>query len=389
MAAHTRALATAGVACLAALAVAGCSQKGSSSSSSSTVIGHTLRIYLSNPASLAHDPAAQDVVEAERLAFKAYASEVKDFRVTLVVTNGAKVSDNARSAIIDKTAIAYLGEIAPGTSDQTVGITNALGILQVSPTDTALELSQSTPAVSDAPKTYFQSWGTYGRTFARVVPSSADEAKALVTEMKAQSVRSLFVANDGSDYGHALADAVRTDASAAGLTAASSASGAGGDFYGATDPAAAATFFNHVASTDPGAKLFGSSSLDSAAFTSAISPSVRNLTVSIPGFLSQSLPAQGRAFVSTFKTAAGHAPNTEAIFGYEAMSALLQVIQLERKNANQRSVIVKGFLNLKIKSSVLGPYSINSTSGNTSLDAFVFARMRGGQLVPFTAAPKA
>ncbi len=114
----------------------------------------------------------------------------------------------------------------PGTSDQTVGITNALDVLQVSPTDTALELGQSTPAVSDAPKTYFQSWGTYGRTFAGSCPSSADEAKALVAEMKAQSVTSLFVANDGSDYGRALADAVRTDASAAGLTVASSASGA-------------------------------------------------------------------------------------------------------------------------------------------------------------------
>jgi branched-chain amino acid transport system substrate-binding protein len=388
VAAHTRALATAGVACLAALAIAGCSQKGSSSSSSTTVIGHTLRIYLSDPRSLAHDPVAQDVVEAERLAFNAHVSEVKDFRVTLVVTNGAKVSDNARSAVIDKTAIAYLGETAPGTSDQTVGITNALGILQVSPTDTALELSQSTPAVSDAPKTYFQSWGTYGRTFARVAPSSADEAKALVAEMKAQSVTSLFVADDGSDYGRALADAVRSDEGSAGLTAASSASGASGDFYGATNPAAAASFFNHLASTDPSAKLFGSSSLNSAAFTSAISSAVRNLTVSIPGFMPQGLSAQGRAFVSAFRTASGHAPNTEAIFGYEAMSALLQVIQLEGKSANERSAIVKGFLNLKVKSSVLGPYTINSTSGNTSLDAFVFARMRGGQLVPFTAATK-
>ncbi len=299
-----------------------------------------------------------------------------------------KVSDNARSAIIDKTAIAYLGEIAPGTSDQTVGITNALGVLQVSPTDTALELSQSTPAVSGAPKTYFQSWGTYGRTFARVVPNSADEAKALVAEMKAQSVTSLFVADDGSDYGRALADAVRSDAGAAGLTAASSASGASGDFYGATNPATAASFFNHLASTDPKAKLFGSSSLNSAAFTSAISSSVRNLIVSIPGFMPQSLTAQGRSFVSAFRTASGHAPNTEAAFGYEAMSALLQVVQLEGQSANERSAIVKGFLNLKVKSSVLGPYSINSTSGNTSLDAFVFARMRGGQLVPFTAATK-
>ena len=36
--------------------------------------------------------------------------------------------------------------------------------------------------------------------------------------------------------------------------------------------------------------------------------------------------------------------------------------------------------------SVLGTYSIDK-SGNTSLDAFVFARMRNGKLVPFAAAP--
>ncbi len=386
---RSRALVGAGAACLAALAIAGCSKSGSSSSSSVTVAGNTLRIYISDPTSLAHDPVAQDVVDAERLAFTEHSSEVTDYRLQVVMANrGAKVSDNARSAIIDKTAIAYLGEIAPGTSDQTVGITNALDVLQVSPTDTALELGQSTPAVTDAPKTYFQSWSRYGRTFARVVPSSADEAQALVAEMRAQSVKSVFVADDGSDYGRALADAVHTDASAAGLTIASSESAAAADFYGATNPANAAKFFNHVVSAKPGARLFGSSSLNSRAFTAALSPTVRNLTVSIPGFMPNSLSTQAQRFVSAFRAAYGHEPNTEAIFGYEAMSALLEVIQLEGKDANQRSAIVKGFLNLKVKASVLGPYSIDNGSGNTSLDAFVFAHMRGGRLVPFTAAPK-
>jgi hypothetical protein len=36
---------------------------------------------------------------------------------------------------------------------------------------------------------------------------------------------------------------------------------------------------------------------------------------------------------------------------------------------------------------VLGSYSIDSY-GNTSLDAFVFAQLRGGKLVPFAAAPQ-
>jgi ABC-type branched-subunit amino acid transport system substrate-binding protein len=383
----SRTLVTASVACLAALAVAGCAAQNSSSSSAVTVSGNTLTIYVSEPAGIGSDPVAQDVVDAEHMAFAAHSGEVTDYKLRLEPVDAKTTSDNARDAIIDETAIAYLGEIAPGSSDQTVGITNALDLLQVSPTDTALELSQSTPAVTGAPQTYFQSWSTYGRTFARVVPNAADEARAQVAEMKASGVTKLYIADDGSDYGKATADAVRSDAPAAGLALASSVGeSVNGYFYGAESPAAAAKFFNHLASMAPTAKLFGPSSLDSAAFTAAISSSVRNLYVSIPGFMPKDLPAEGKGFVTAFKAAYHHAPNTEAIFGYEAMSAVLRVLEREGKNADNRTTVTKGFLSQRKVPSVLGTYSIDS-GGNTSLDAFVFARMRNGRLVPFAAAP--
>jgi hypothetical protein len=281
---NRRVLATAGAACLVGLAVAGCSQSGSSSSTVK-IVGNRLAIYISEPPNLKTDPVAQDVVDAEKLAFDAQQGEVKGYKLVLRTPRSKTLSDNARQAIIDKTAIAYLGEIPAGTSTQTVGITNALDLLQVSPTDTALELGQSTPAVANAPKTYFQSWGTYHRTFGRVVPTSAQEAKAQVAEMKSLGVTSLYIANDGSDYGKAIADALKSDAKGAGLTLSTSSSGASADFYGATSPAAAAKFFNATASASPTAKLFGSSSLNSGTFTSALSPSVHNLYVSIPGFM--------------------------------------------------------------------------------------------------------
>ena len=82
----------------------------------------------------------------------------------------------------DKSAIAYLGELVPHSSFASLGITNALDMLQVTPTDTALELTQATPAVSGAPDIYYQSRSTYGQTFARVVPTSGREAKAQVEE---------------------------------------------------------------------------------------------------------------------------------------------------------------------------------------------------------------
>jgi ABC-type branched-subunit amino acid transport system substrate-binding protein len=386
-----RALAGSGVACIAALAIAGCSATGSSSSSSSsstTVSGNTLTIYLSEPADLSSDTTAQDIVHAEQMAYVAHHGEVGDFKLDLQTVRAKTISDNARAAIIDPTTIAYLGEIAPGASDDTVGITNALDVLQVSPTDNALELSQNTPALSKGYKYYFEQWSTYGRTFARVAPSGASEARAQVAEMKSLGVTRLFVGNDGSDYGKALAEAVRTDAHGAGLTIEPSiGEEVGGYFYGARSPAAAAKFFNRIASMSPNAKLFGSSSLNTSAFSSAVSSSVHNLYVSVPGYLPKDLPAEGKSFVAGFKSAYGHAPNVAAIFGYEAMSALLNVLKSEGNRANNRGDVVRAFLKQRNAQSVLGPYSIDK-SGDTSLDAFVFARLRGGRLVPFAAAPQ-
>jgi branched-chain amino acid transport system substrate-binding protein len=387
--ARRRALASAGVACIAALGIAGCSQT-SSSSSSLTLTGGTLVVVVSEPADHATDAAAQDVVDAEELAFNQLHGEVTDYRVRMITPHAQTLSDNARDAVIypsssNPDVIAYLGEVAPGASDGTVGITNALDLLQVSPTDTALELSQGTPAVSGAPQTYFESYSTYKRTFARIVPSSALEAKAQVAEMKSLGVKSLYVGHDSSDYGRAIADAVGSDAKASGITLSSSLSGAAGDFYGSQSPTAAATFFNHAAAADPSAKLFGPSSLDASSFTKALSSSVKNLYVSIPGFLPKDLTAAGKKFVADFRAAYHHTPNVEAIFGYQAMQAVLYVIKRERKDADDRTAVVNGFLSQKGVSGVVGTYSINS-AGNSNVDAFVFARLQSGALVPFRAA---
>jgi ABC-type branched-subunit amino acid transport system substrate-binding protein len=350
-----------------------------------------LVVVVSEPTGLGSDPAAKDVLDAEELAFHQLHGEVTDYRMRMITPHAKTLSDDAREAVIypsssNPDVIAYLGEIAPGASDETVGITNALDLLQVSPTDNALELSQSTPAVSGAPQTYFESYGTYKRTFARIVPSAALEARAQVAEMKSLGVDSLYVGHDSSDYGGAIADAVSSDARAAGIKLAKSVSGAGGDFYGSQSPTAAATFFNHVAGTDPSAKLFGPSSLNVASFTKGLSRSVKNLYVSIPGFLPKDLTAAGKKFVTDFRAAYHHTPNVEAIFGYQAMQAVLYVIKRERKDADDRTAVVNGFLSQKGVSGVVGTYSMNS-AGNSNLDAFVFARLQNGALVPFRAAP--
>jgi branched-chain amino acid transport system substrate-binding protein len=365
------------VCALLAAGIAGCTSNATGGSAV-TVSGTTLTVYVSD--AQADEPqVAQDVLDAERLAFGQAPARVGSFALRLVTLHGG-ISAQARTAIQDTSAIAYLGEVVPHSSYASLGITNALDLLQVSPTDNALELTQATAAVPGAPDIYYESLSTYGRTFARVVPTSAREAKAQVLEMQALGVTKLYVADDGAPYGAAIANAVKHDVGGA-ITVVSTQAGADGVFYGAGSPARAAQFFDAAAASNPTAKLFGPSALDDPTFATQLSAAVRNLYISAPGFLGRDLNPAGSKFVSDFTTAYGHAPVTQAIFGYEAMAAVLAVLQEAGSGAGNRATVVHDFQFLKNRQSVLGTYSMDG-NGDTSLAPFVFSRLQRGKLVP-------
>jgi branched-chain amino acid transport system substrate-binding protein len=364
--------------------VGGCA---STANTSATVSGTTLTVYASVPSQ------ATDVLDAEKLALSQAGSTVGKFRVVLeplTADSIKQVADNARAADENKTTIAYLGETVPGLSEQSVPITNELGILEVSPTDNALELTSASPVVPNSQNVFYPSKGTYGYTFGRVVPSDRIEAEDLVGEMRSVGVTKLYVANDGSDYGLALAHAVQADArasltatpgppSAANVTS----SGADGVFYGGSSPSAAATFFDAVAAASPKLKLFGPSSLDSAAFAGDLAAGAQpNVYVSAPGFLRADLPAAGLAFEKTFASTYGHSPAPQAIFGFAAMKAVLDALHDAGTAANDRTTVANDFFTLNVQQSAIGPFKMRE-NGDNNLTAIVFSRIRGGKLVPF------
>ncbi len=324
--------------------------------------------------------------------------KVGKFAVKLVKLDGRELSDNARTAIEHRSAIAYLGELQPGTSQISVEITNQQGVLEVSPTDTAVYLTQPTPVVPGAPSEYYPARSTYHETFARVVSNTTHEAHAQVQEMKSLGASKLYVATDGQAYSAAIAVEVAQAAHAAGLqvstgaptVAAVQSSGADAFFYGTSldSPGASkrsAALLDGVAAAAPSVKLFAPSGLYQPSFVSALSAATqKNLYVSSPGFLTGNLPPAGRQFVSAFRTAYGHDPAPQAIFGYEAMSSLLYVLGQAGANANSRSLVVSDYRSLKDPpNSAIGNFSISG--GDPSIAPFIFARVQGGQLTPFKA----
>jgi branched-chain amino acid transport system substrate-binding protein len=369
-------------ACLGALALAlsGCSSTQSRSSSAVTVTGSTLDVVAAQPPG---DPSQvdKDVLAGEQLALKQAGGKAGPFTVDLRVAHGNEVSASARSAVQDKKAIAYLGEIAPGTSGVSLQITNQVGLLQLSPTDTAIYLTQPTPGVHDSPGHYYPASGTFHRTFARVVATTAQEAKALVADMQALHGSKLYVTSDGTAYGNSVADEVRQDARAAGVTPVSVPSGADGIFYGGVEGPQAVQALDRLASANPTARLFAPSALYDETLVAKLSPAAqKNLYVSAPGMTVRGRSAAAKAFASTFQSTYGHAPSPQAVYGYETMAALLAVLKQLGANANSRAQVVARFRGLKDRQSALGTYSL--TNGDTNLAAFVIAHPAGGRLVP-------
>ena len=356
---------------------------GCQTASNVSVSGSTLTLYASAPKGAANTQSAADVLAAEQLAFNQAGSKLGKFTLKFIKLNGAKASDNARSAIEDTSSIAYLGELDPGLSADSLGITNAQDLLQVTPTDTAAALTQVTSTVPNSPNRYYESLGSYGRTFARVVPNTSPEAKAQVQEMQAQHVSRLYVASDGSQYGRAIAQAVRSDAPASSITITPSSSGADAVFYGGVSAAAAAKVFNSAAAGNAAVKLFGPSALDSPAFAAALSPAASHVFISSPGFMTKDLSATAKSeFLKPFEDTYHRVPSPQAIFGYEAMSAVLSVLKKAGNSATDRAIVVSDFFAIKNRDSVLGTYSINA-QGDTNLAPFVFSRPVAGKLVPF------
>jgi branched-chain amino acid transport system substrate-binding protein len=369
-------------ACAALFGLAGCAAQTNTAVS---VTGSSLTIYASQPPGSTGGQVAADVLDAEQLALRQAGDTVGKLKLRFQILHGAELSADARTAIEDKTAIAYLGELVPGTSQVSVEITNELGLLEVSPTDTAVYLTQATPAVSGAPGKFYPSSSSFHQTFARVVPNTTQEAKAQVAEMHALGLSKLYVASDGQPYGASVALEVRQDAPSQGLTLVSSPAGADAVFYGGAAGSAATQALDRAAAASPSAKLFAPSGLYDDAFVARLSAAAQNdLYVSSPGFLTKGLTALGKQFASTFQTTYGHGPAPQAIFGYEAMRAVVFVLSQHPSLASNRADVVSEFRTLRDRQSVLGTYSIDG--GDTNIAPFIFARPEGGKLVPRTQA---
>jgi branched-chain amino acid transport system substrate-binding protein len=394
--------------CLAALVVtaaivSGCGGVGVSGASEAT--GNQLAVYSSLPLQGPAATSSAEIVNGERLALAQAGGHVGRFKVGYVSLDDADpqtgkldpeaTSTNAKTAAQDTSTIAYLGDLDSAATAVSLPLINAAGILQVSPSSPYVGLTSSLDAGQDEPERFYPSGK---RNFGRLQPGDLAQARAQVKLMQALGVHSLYVLDDQNPFELPLAEIVAGEASRAGIsvaghdsiatTAVTSAAYAGEAekvararvdavfFAGAARPGAPG-LWRALHGADGRLLLLGADTLDDPAFTAAIGAAEGRTYLTTPLLGLADYPPKAARVLADYRRQFGGQPGPDALYGYEAMSVVLDSIRGAGDRGNDRPTVIGRFFQTHDRDSVLGRYSV-LPSGETTLARYGTERVSDG-----------
>jgi branched-chain amino acid transport system substrate-binding protein len=298
--------------------------------------------------------------------------------------------------------IGYIGDFNSGASAISIPILNRDLIPQISPSSTAVGLTSGGPeAAPGEPAKYYP---MRRRTFARVVPSDAVQARVLAELQHRVGCTNTYVLDDGEVDGRDVADSFQVAAKKVGLhvvgaqefephatsytSLASSVAETGANciLLAALAQNNAVLITRQLAAALPHALIFGTDGLAESSYTDPVEGGIpitldsRVLVTSATLSLSES-PPSARRFYATYERRYG-TPQLSAIYGYEAMSLMLDAIMRATRDGSShvlRSRVLSALFATRNRHSVLGTYSIDS-NGDTSLDRYGVYRIQAGEL---------
>lgn len=399
-----------GLTALAAVLFGAVGCGGVSVSDVAEATGGQLTIYSSEPLEGSSAAVAQQIVDGEKLALHEAGGHAGPFKIGYVSLNDASPTSgqwspevtetNAKIAAQDTSAIAYLGDFDSAATAISLPIINAAGIGQVSPASPYVGLVSSLDAGQDEPERFYPSGR---RTFARLQPGDAAQAQAQVQLMESLGVRRLYVLDDQGPFDEPLADLVAADAQAAGITVLahdSVSSEPGAVFTGEVEKIvkhhAQAVFLAGAGGTgtvglwgdlheaSPHLRLLGSSALASEAFTSQIGAAAANTYLTTPVLPLRLYPPTARGVLSEYRKVFGVEGGPDALYGYEAMTLVLDAIRGAGVRGDDRQTVIDRLFASRNRNSVIGRYSIEP-DGETTLSKYGVDRVRDGRAVFYRA----
>ena len=338
--------------------------------------GGSLNVYSSLPLQGASRPQSEDVIKGIKLALKQKNNKCGDFTIKYESLDDATAAAgkwepgataaNARKVAQDDSAIAYIGEFNSGASAISIPINNEAGILQVSPSNTALGLTKGgAGAEPGEPDKYYP---TGERNYGRVVPIDTIQGAAQAQYMKDEGVTSVYILDDAEVYGKGVAKNTQDSAEKLGHRRSRAptrgtarrrttarwpskikATGADAVFTGGIIDNNAPQLYKDLHAAMPDAKLFGPDGVATVDFTKEIPADVQAQTyLTAPTLSPDELPPAGQQFYKDYEAEYGE-PQDEidpyAVYGYEAMAVVCDAIAQggdDRTGSDRRVLLHEG-----------------------------------------------
>ena len=395
-----------GLAALAAVLswMAGCG--GVAASNVAEATGGQLAIYSSEPLQGPWAPVSEQIIGGEKLALRDANGRAGPFKIgyfslddaspTTQRWNPAVTETNAEKAAQDTSTIAYLGDFNSAATAISLPLINAAGILQVSTASPYVGLTSSFDAGQDEPERFYPSGR---RTFARLQPGDTAQAAAQVQMMKSLGVHRVYVLDDQDPFEVPLAQIVAGDAERAGITVLghdSISTVAGSTFTGEIEKIASSrpqavfmaggegegtpALWRGLGAAMPHAALLGSSSMVSPSFTSKIGAAASRTYLTTPVLAAALYPASAQAVLADYRRTFGVEGTPSALYGYEAMTVVLDAIRNAGSHGDDRQTVIDGLFSTSKRNSVIGSYSIEP-DGEIVPARYGVDRVLGGQPV--------
>lgn len=400
----------AGLAVLLVLATASCGEQDGGGDGARS---DGVTVYSSLPLQGASRPIGEALVNGMKLAFKQADNQAGGVRVNYVSLDDSTAqagawtpeaeSANARRAIQDDSAVAYLGTFNSGAAAVSIPLLNEAGMAMLSPGNTAVGLTSDEPgADTDAgePDIYYP---TGERNYARIVPKDTVQGAALATIMSDDGCTRAAILHDREVYGAGLASNIQIasedldfgivssagiDPRAANYRSVASALAADDVdcfvFSGITANGAV-QLFKDIAAAIPEARLYGPDGVAESTFYDPASGGLpadvaAKVKVTVATLSPDQYSDEGRQFFADFEQEYGEPnPNPYAIYGYEAAALILDVLN-RADDPTDRESVLQALFETTDRESVLGTYSIDE-NGDTTLTTYGVYRIEEGNLV--------
>ncbi|MBN8870207.1 MAG: branched-chain amino acid ABC transporter substrate-binding protein [Solirubrobacterales bacterium] len=302
-------------------------------------------------------------------------------------------SANAKKAVQDDSAVAYIGTYNSGAAAISIPILNEAGLAMLSPGNTAVGLTSDAPGADTGigePDIYYP---TGERNYARIVPKDTVQGAALAGLMDEDGCTKVGVLNDNEVYGKGLAanvidagskfdyefadgGAIDTQAANFRSTAKDFASqGVDCFVFGGITASNAVQLYKDMGAAMPDAKLYGPDGVGDSDFAGGLPADVASRTkVTVPTLSQEAYGKEGAKFFKDYAAKFGEDENKIgpfAIYGYEAGKLILDVLDRAEDPTN-RADVVKAMFDTKDRNSILGKYSIDENGDTTLTDYGVF-----------------